>query len=443
MALDQPIVGQCKVPTEISGPPILLKISVWAILVFPPYMVVESIGASSSVSQLLAMLLMLLWLAACLFGLHKPYRNGHPGRASLILWVLASCAAYVSMYAGMSGNNDAIGRAAADRWMLLVFAGAGLTLTITDAVRNRFDLLSVVRWLLAGAAFCSVIAIIQFFAVTNPMDVVTANMLGFTNNGSGTTFQPRGSFTRVAGTTMHPIELGVVCSMLLPLAVWRALFDSRGSVWGRWMVVALIAVGNLVTVSRSGMLGLSLAVLAMMPFLPKFARRWTLVIIPPALIGVFLFIPGMVTTLFETASAGSSDSSITYRTDDYPLALHQVGLHPILGKGPGNWMPTNAKDIFDNQYLLTAVTMGIIGLVALVLYLVTPMLAVWKVALCTKDDSLRCFAGAVGAALLAAVAGTGTFDSMSFQVFALIVPVFIGFSGVAWKFTRENISCKA
>ena len=33
---------------------------------------------------------------------------------------------------------------------------------------------------------------------------------------------------RVAGTTLHPIELGVVSAMLLPLAIWRALYDGQG-----------------------------------------------------------------------------------------------------------------------------------------------------------------------------------------------------------------------
>lgn len=425
-------------PVGGGGASKLLKFTLLAMFVFPPYMVISAIGASGSMGQILAMILMGIWLVMCIFGIHKPWNLGFPGRAALICWVLASCISYVALFSGLTGNNDVLGRAAADRWMLLIFAGCGLTLSINDSIRNSDDLKSLVRWLLAGASFCSFIAIIQFITVSDPMEFLTANMVGFTSNGSVQTFQPRGSFMRVAGTTMHPIELGVVTSMILPLAVWSALFDRRRKPVIAWGMVGLILAGNFVTVSRSGMLGLAIAVVVLLPFLPKLARRWAFLIIPPALAGVFMLVPGMLTTLFDTASAGSSDSSITYRTDDYPLAIGLMLKRPLFGLGPGTWMPLEPKDNFDNQFLLTGVTLGLIGLVAMVIYILVPCIASISAGIRAVDDSTRLFCGAVVASLLVAFVGSGTFDSFSFPVFALVLPVIVGLSGVAWRSAKEK-----
>ena len=44
-------------------------------------------------------------------------------------------------------------------------------------------------------------------------------MVGLVENGNASAFQSRGALMRVAGTTLHPIELAVVTAMLLPLSV--------------------------------------------------------------------------------------------------------------------------------------------------------------------------------------------------------------------------------
>ncbi|RKO22590.1 O-antigen ligase family protein [Pseudarthrobacter phenanthrenivorans] len=423
-----------------SRPPVVLYVLLIAILVLPSYMVVPALGASGSAGQLLAVGVFVLWLVASSFGLHNPLPYGHPGRAAMLFWIIASCASYAAMFAGFSGANDAAGRAAADRWLILMVAGAGVTLLTTETLRSVEAVKSITRWVMAGAAFCCTVALVQFALRLNPMEWVAALMVGFQDNGSGTAFQSREAFMRVAGTTMHPIELGVICSMLLPLAIWWSLFDASARKWVRVVVPILLFTGNIVTVSRTGLIGLAVSALILIPYLPVLARRWALVLVPFGIAFLFLLVPGMVSTLFSSATAGSSDASITYRTDDYPLAWQLFFEHPWLGLGPGTWMPTDAKDIFDNQYLLTVATMGGIGLAALLAYLLAPFFASLTAAHHARSAEVRVLGGAVGAAMLVAAVSAGTFDALSFQTFALICPFFIGLSGVVWLLVKQQIS---
>ncbi len=428
-------------PPEPSGPShAILKLLLLIVLVLPSYMVIGAFGASGSAGQLLALIIFVLWLIAAGFGLHNSMPYGHPGRAALLFWILASCASYAAMFAGYSGSNDEAGRAAADRWLILVLAGAGITLVTTESVRTIASVKSVTRWVMAGAAFCCVVALVQFSFKINPMEWVASLMVGFEDNGSGTAFQSREAFMRVAGTTMHPIELGVVCSMLLPLAVWWSLFDSTIRPWLRFSVPALLFAGNVITVSRTGLTGLAIAALILIPYLPKLARRWAFVAVPSGIAALFLFVPGMVSTLFSSATAGSSDSSITYRTDDYPLAWQLFFERPWLGLGPGTWMPVDMKNVFDNQYLLTVATMGGIGLVALLAYFLAPFFASLTAAHHAKTSEIRVLGGAVGAAMLVAAVSAGTFDALSFQTFALLCPFFVGLSGVVWLMVKNELS---
>jgi O-antigen ligase len=418
----------------------LLKLAAFSIVGFPPYLVFAPVGASGAAAQLLALLLLATWMASALFGHHDPSRFGNPGRLAVGVFVLSSCASYAWMAAGLSGATTADGRASADRWMVLAFASAALAIVTTECVRTLDDAMALARWTLAGGTVCALAALIQFVFQINPVEWLKPVMVGFVDNASATPFQPRGALMRVSGTTMHPIELGAVAAMLLPLAVWRALYDGRGQRWRHWVVVVLIALSNVFTVSRTGMIGLLMAVAITVPFLPTVPRKWALVIVPAGIVGLFVGVPGLVSTLFGSATAGTSDASITYRVDDYPLAFSLVAARPGLGLGPGTWMPDNARDIFDNQYLLVSVTMGVVGLIGFLAYLLLPAYAALAAARKAKQQELRLLGTSVGAAGLIATVASGTFDSMSFLVFALLVPFFIGLSGAVWLMVKEQMA---
>jgi O-antigen ligase len=418
--------------------PLLLRAALLSIGVVPASMVIEPVGAAGTVPMLLSLLLGAFWVTSWAWGLHDPVPARHPGRIAVGALLLASVASAAALYVGATGGSTDVTRAAGERWLLLVLASAALITVCGESVRGLPDLAQCVRALLDGAFFCCLVALVQFLLSVDPVDWAPYLMPGFTDNGGSTPFQPRGSLVRVAGIAFSPIELGVVAAMLLPLSLWRLVFDRVGRPWVRWGQTAALVLAVAVSISRSGILGLAVALAVAVPFLPRTARRWVLVTAPVAVAGLFLAVPGLLSTLGGALGADSSDPSISTRLDNYPRVVAMFDAHPWLGLGPGNYMPADALHILDNQYLNSLVTMGAVGVVATVVYLVLPGVAGLHAARTARSASLRCLAGALAAGTLAAAVCSLTFDSLSFPVFALTFPALVGLSGAAWVLVRRE-----
>lgn len=416
----------------------LLQAVAFSIFAFPSSMVIAPIGAAGTVPLMLAILLFVFWGAAVLFGIQNPLASGSPGRMAFCVLALATCASYAAMFSGWTGGSTVAARAAADRWVLLLVGSAGIILVASQSIKTLDDVMRIVRPLLAGAFVCSVIAVIQFFLRINPVEWIQQLMVGFTYNGGDTAFQVRGTFLRVAGTTFTSIELAVVSAMLLPLSVWRALYDQKGRKWLHWLGTCLLGFSLVSTISRSSVLGLMIIVIVFVPFLPRIARQWSVVVVPIAIALVFLTIPGVVSTLGDALTSGNSDPSISTRTNNYPRVARMIGEQPILGAGPGNFMPEFAIYILDNQYLNSAVTLGLVGMGATIVYLSVPGLATLVAARAATAGVLRCLAGAVAAGTLVATACSLTFDSLSFPVFALTFPMLVGLGCGIWKLVQDE-----
>ena len=418
--------------------PLLLRFTLMAIFIFPASMVIEPIGASGTVPILLCLLLLLFWLASWLWGLHDPVPVRHPGRLAISLLLLASFASYAALYAGWTGGSTDITRAAADRWLLLLAASTALVLVVAESIRSMADALQVIRALLTGAFFCCLVGVVQFTFRVNPVEWIQAAMPGFTYNGGDTPFQIRGALMRVAGTTFHSIEFGVVASMLIPLSIWRALNDPSGRRWFHWAQTALLVFAVATTVSRSGILALMVALVVFLPFLPRVIRRRLLLASPFVVAALFLFVPGFVGTIGAALGADSSDPSIATRVNNYPRVALMLDTRPFLGAGPGNYSPPDALKILDNQYLGAIVTLGLVGLVATIAYFVLPGISAILAARAAADPVLKGLAGAVAAGTLVAAACSMTFDSLSFPVFALLYPALVGLAGGVWRLVRAR-----
>lgn len=418
--------------------PLLLRLTAFSMFFFPSSMIIKDIGAAGTIPMILSCLLLAFWIASWIWRLHDPLTIRHPGRlagATLLLGVMAS---YTALYGGWTGGTSPTGLAAADRWLILAFASFGLILVAAESVRSMADMMQLVRWLLAGAFFCSVVGVIQFTFHINPMDWVKLAMPGFTDNGGDTPFQARGNLLRVAGSTFHSIEFGVVSAMLLPLSIWRALFDPRGHRWFHWLQTSLLVFAVAATVSRSGTLGSFVAIAVLLPFLPRLARQWVLAIFPFIVIALFIAVPGFVGTLTGALSANTSDPSIATRVNNYPRVARMIDERPLFGVGPGNYTASNALQILDNQYLNSLVSMGIIGLACLIVYLALPGIAGIHAARHANSPVLRCLAGASAAGLFVATVCSVTFDSLSFPTFALCYPLLVGLSGAVWIMVKKQ-----
>jgi O-antigen ligase len=410
----------------------LLQIFVVTLMVIPSGVVFAPLGASGYVASIVGMLCFATWFFGMLFALHNPFDHRSPIRIGFgALWVV-SLISYALINRYVLPHTTVL---AADRWILQLLACTGVALLAAETLRSAADIRRVTRALVWAAAFSGFVAALQFWFKYDITPALRA--IPLMESGEETVFQPRGALTRVSGTALHPIELGVTSAIILPLAVWLAIGDQGRPAIRRWAPSVFIAVGILTSISRSGILAAALSLGFLIAALPVRQRLVALAIVPLATAGVLMTAKGLIRTLLETFLFTSNES----RTDDYSLAANLMSDSAWFGQGGGTYMTTNILEIFDNQFVKTAVELGLPGVVGLLLYLALPM----SVALSARrrlplDPQLRMLCAVAAGASAAATVGAVTFDAMAYPQFVGAHAIAAGFAGACWLISREQPS---
>jgi hypothetical protein len=240
---------------------------------------------------------------------------------------------------------------------------------ILSVARRRKDIDFIARVLVGGAAVVSTFGLIEEWSHFNIFSHLSTfvPLLRLVETPDGL---QRGGHVRVLASAQHPIALGAMLIMLLPLAVYLAL-TTRRKLW--WVAGALITLCALSTLSRTGVLMLLVLVLVYMRLRPGSAKRmWPFII--PALLAVHFVVPGALGTFRESffpsgglvaqqenAPVGSG------RVSSFGPGLHVVGQSPLLGQGFGTRIvdgPNPNSFIVDDGWLSTAMETGVIGVAA-------------------------------------------------------------------------------
>jgi hypothetical protein len=364
-----------------------------------------------------------------LLGLHDPLAHRHPVRAVLLAVWLSALASYVLMDRGQATVAQA---AAADRSIMQLVCITGIALVAAEFLNSMEDIRRVLRSLVWGGAVCGLVAGLQFFLRVD-VSPVLRDLPGFSINFDNPAILARGALNRAAGTSITAIELGVVAGMLMPLAIHLAMHDTERSLRRRWTPVALIALAIPASVSRSGIIAITITFGALIEFMPARQRDLALAAAPLAVLAVFMTAHGLIGTLATFFSAGKRDDSVLARLGDYPEAERLIREAPWLGHGGGTYLPTNLLNIFDNQYLKTAVELGLVGVVVLLAFFAVPFLAALVARRRSADPELRLLFGALAATTLAAGLCSLTFDSLSFPMYTSVYTLTIGLIGAAWR----------
>jgi O-antigen ligase len=148
-------------------------------------------------------------------------------------------------------------------------------------------------------------------------------------------------------------------------------------------------------------------------------------------------VPGLFGTLRGMFSNIENDPSIKARTADYADIARVIDLHPLMGRGFGTFLPSKFS-ILDNQFLLTIVENGYVGLVVLVGLLLTGVYAAGRARSLTTDEDLRGIGGSLVAAMLVCSIGSATFDLLAFGVATGILFVMVGMSGALLRIARAE-----
>jgi O-antigen ligase len=411
---------------------VMLQAFAVAVMVFPSDMVIKAVGADGYPAILIAYGMLFAWIAATLLGFHNPLDYRYPVRITLwALWAV-SLVSYVFIDPAIVNATE---RASADRWLMQLAGVSGVILVAAECLRSREDIRRVLRALTWGGAFCGVVAALQFRLRLDVTSYLRWVLPGFSLNSiaSGNAgIVLRGSINRVFGTAIDPIELGVSASMLLPLAVYLAIHDTKRSGFSRWFPVICIATATTASVSRSAVLAILVSMGVFIVGMRPAQRVKAFAAIPLAVGIIFVTSHGLIGTLSSFFQAGTSDPSIAHRVNNYPLVEKMVGQAPWFGQGGGTYIPKSAVYILDNQYLTTAIELGLVGVVVLLFFFLWPAIAALVARKRTADPELRDLAAALAGAALAAAVGSTTFDSLSFPMFVNVQALVLGLIGAVW-----------
>lgn len=417
---------------------VMVQVFAVALMVFPSDLIIKAVGADGYPAILIAYAMLLAWVAATLFGLHNPLRYRSPVRIALWLLWLVSLVSYIFINPAIITPLE---RASADRWLMQLAGISGVILVTAECLRSKEDLQRVLRALIWGGAFCGVVAALQFFLRLDISPYLQWALPGFSQNvvASGNAeIILRGSINRVFGTATDPIELGVAAAMLLPLAVHVAMYDTKRSALGRWLPVVFIGIAATASVSRSAVLALfvsmSVFIIAMRPI----QRVKALAALPLAVAAIFVTSHGLIGTLKSFFVAGTGDPSVAHRVNTYPFVAKLVAQAPWFGQGGGTYIAQSTVYILDNQYLMMAIELGLVGVAAFFFFLIWPAIAALVARKRTVDQELRNLAAALAGGALAAAVGSATFDSLSFPMFVNVQALILGLIGAVWLIVADE-----
>ena len=226
-------------------------------------------------------------------------------------------------------------------------------------------------------------------------------------------------------------------AICLPIAVHRARFAPPGKRLRRWLQVALIGTALPMTVSRTGVIALIVASLVVLPTWPKRDRRIAYLAGLVALAGLYATIPGLLGEFRSLFGQVGSDTSSTSRTGAFSSAVPFIQQHPWLGRGFGTFLP--ATYFFtDDQYLLSLIEIGFIGLLALLGLFITAWMCARNARRLSTDPEIRQLAQILAASVAVPTVAFATFDAFSFAMAASLTFLIIGCVGAFWRLATSQ-----
>lgn len=408
----------------------LLSVMVGLTMLIPSRLIVPGMTDLARPGLLVGFALFCWWILVR-FTSHLVLTGPQPVRWAVLAFMISALLSYAAGFMRGLTTMEANG---ADRMMLFFCVFSGVILTAADGVPNWLRLRGVLKVLVVCVSIVAMIAIVQFlFAIDITQYLVFP---GLEPKGWVIGFEQRGAGIRVAATTTHYIELAAVLALTLPFAVHFALFSQRRMRRRLSLVAAmLIAAGVSATISRTGILAIALMFVVMFPVW-SWRMRYNVAAVSAGLLAVLAVMnPGLVNTLLRLFDDPSKNPAFTVRTERYPLVFYYVGQRPWLGRGTGTWIAPQYQ-ILDNQWLDTVLANGVVGVVAMAaLHITGIVLAAMALRRSTAPEDRHLCAALISTQVIAIVVA-GTFDSLSFSTYAMIVALTLGFCGTVWRLTH-------
>ncbi len=414
------------------------------------------------VYRLLIMALVLTWLASAAAHGGQLRAGGH-GKAAVLLAATTIGALVININtirdAGL--QTEALKSVSFSLSFLLAFV------LICSTLETLADVDAAVTALVLGGAIVAIAAIYESRTFHNYFNELGnwIPFLDYQGRGNETT---RAGRLRVRASSQHPIALGAVLAMCVPLAMY---VTSRATTKAhRWLWLGIgfvILTGALSTLSRT-----VVVMLVVMTVFALWLRRRAVVRLWPVLVAIPLLVPliapGALRTLYgaltpeggliaeQEERAGAKGSG---RVADLGPGFELWLEAPALGPGPGtgvtrddattggaSTLSTPRDDdranpvpktgtIFDNQYMLSLVTVGALGLAAIVWFVWGSVVKLAGAARRRLDGPGDLLA-ACAIACAGFAAGMFTYDTFAFVQVTLVFYVIAALGLTARGFLR-------
>jgi O-antigen ligase len=345
-----------------------------------------------------------------------------------------SAAVLLSYVAASTRAIDVLERNAADRVLLSLFGWLGIVLIAGTLIPVRKRLDTLLRRTVTFGGMVATLGIAQF--VTGRGFTEYLKLPGLSENEDLTSVLSREGLNRAAGTATHPIEFGVVITMILPIALHYALRDQDRPPWRRWAPVLLILLAIPASVSRTSILCAMVVTAFLLPTWEKRWRRLSYLALAGLTGAVFVAVPGMLGTLLQMFTGISNDPSARSRTDSYAVSWEFISGSPFFGRGLATFLPSYR--ILDNQYLMSVIEIGFFGLFALLGLLGTGIIVGLLVRKRSEDPSTRSLALSLSASLAAGSVSFAFFDALSFSMISGMMFFVLGMINTMYHLESEE-----
>ena len=412
-----------------------LSLYTFAVFVIPSWLVFRPLGSAGSVSMLMGLGSFALWV---LLSIGRPLpvdRPPQPMRVVLALFLFSVGVTYVIAMSRPISRDEV---SPADVAILAMVSWVGTLLLAGDAIPSMARVHVLVWRLVVGGTFLAVLGLAQFFLRQIFVDRISVPVL---TPMTTVELAMRNGLVRPAGTALSPIEYGTLMGMLVPIALHVGFQHRNLNPLVRWAPVVLICMIIAASSSRSAYLGAAIAVAVCMIGWSRKQRAMVLGLAVGGLGLVFLVAPRIINSVTGMFVGAEEDPSVTSRTDSYGVAWFFVDRNPFFGRGLGTFLPKYR--IFDNQYLQMMVSIGIIGVLLFVAFVVATFIQLARVYRACEDPKTRDLVVALIGAAAAGFAGLAFFDAFAFPMTMGTIFLVLGLASAVTRLNARSPSAKA
>ncbi|HZY43110.1 MAG TPA: O-antigen ligase family protein [Anaerolineae bacterium] len=314
---------------------------------------------------------------------------------------------------------------------------------IADSVRQPVRLRSIVRMIIIGGSIAAVLAIVLYLLPhATSIDILSRlKLFGYPEGPGVLRFinDDPSLPQRATGTSIDPNALGGLLIMTLTLGAPQ-LFSQKPVLPRFLILLGLGCMGSalLLSFSRGSFLGTGVAL-----FVLGVLRYRKLLLIMVVALTVILILPqtqAYVTHFFQGVQG--QDLATQMRFGEYSDALKLIQRYPVLGVGFTGSPDLDTYLSVASVYLLMAGEMGLVGLAAFLILMLTLLVSAWRNrrAVANRSDVGAIWWG-LHAALIGALVG-GIFDhyffNLDFHHSVTLFWLYIGLAAVATRMVQSQ-----